>query len=338
MIDNMKLTFINHNCIFMLYKKHNRQLSWPLEFVEYVSTIPVEPNPFAATIKNSPILQRIEPHYIKNTFEDCMELAVLDLETCPKPPVIYWSGGLDSSGIIAAIEKHGTKNLLKNISIATTPMSALENPKLFDRFCHKYNFIPANKPIEEIAKDHIIVHGNGADQLYGTMKINSFIAKFGAAALREHYTSLFLKEPNFKNYENIVQHCPVEIETVYDFFQWFAMSQEHELALNRLESIHWDSRSLANNIEYFYNTGQFFTWAINHRQDILPNNDWLRYKEHLKNYVEDHFGIRLITKTQYASGWHSLYLKDIICCAFNDGKIIRYFSELEGKYEDFLLS
>lgn len=332
---NLRPTFLNNNFVYMLYKDHDRELPWPNEFVSCISTLAHDPNPFKSIPRNKPILTRIGKSV---SFDECMANAVHELESVDKPPVVYWSGGLDSSGIIAAIEKYGSRNLYKNLTIAANHNSVAENPELFRLLATRYKFMNSNKPIESISKDYTIIHGNGADQLYGTMRINSFVNLFGSERLKEPYKNLFSYQPKYSLYESIVSYCPKQILTIYDFFQWFAMSQEHELALNRLASIYWNDRTKIADIIYFYNTDDFFSWAIYNSEHIIPNLEWDRYKEHLRTYCENHFAIDLLTRTQYASGWYSMYLKDIICCEFNDGKSFTYMSDVGQTYADIILS
>jgi hypothetical protein len=332
----IKPTFINKNFIYTLCKDNGVAMPCPIEFVEYISSLPEDPNPFKIKSMNTQsfVLSDI-------SLDEAMENSVKQLENLPKSPIIFWSGGLDSTGMLVAIEKFGSANLRNNVLIATTPSAALENKELFDIISKKYGqykMLSSAIYLDNAASTNTIVHGNMADQLYGSTKINQYVSMYGTDNLGKKFSDCFNEKSIYWRYEPILKYSPTKIETVYDFFQWFAITQERELAKNRLTSLNWSNPSLAKEIVYFYNTQEFVSYALSNKHKILPCNDWARYKEHLKNYIEDYFKVDLITKTQYASGWQTMYLNDIICCSFDDGKIIKYYSELEPKYANILLS
>lgn len=335
-------TFLNHNFIYLLQKDAPNEIKikdFPSILVEYISYLPIDPNPFNTKPKFNwqPHLMNVN---IPISFDECMHLSVMNLENANKDPILYWSGGLDSTAILVAIEKYGSKNLVKNLHIATTSMSSIENPEIFKHVVDTYEILSANQPMDTLAKRFIVIHGNGADQLYGTMHINAMVPDSGTKFLSQPHSYLD-NRLLYTKYKDIINLSPTPIVTVYDFLKWFALTQEHGLAMNRLASLDWNDPSFIDDIFYFYNTEAFFRYSMMNSHEILPNNEWMRYKEHVRTYIEDFYHTKLVTKSQHASGWYSLYLKDIICCSFSDGKRFRYVSDfLNGgsKYADLLLS
>jgi hypothetical protein len=89
-----------------------------------------------------------------------------------KPWVVLWSGGIDSTVIVAAMIKNLTRADLDNITIACTSVSIWENPQFYFDYI-KPNFKVVNST-ELLSKDFdslnfYIFHGDPGDQLFGSI-------------------------------------------------------------------------------------------------------------------------------------------------------------------------
>jgi hypothetical protein len=334
----MRPTYLSSQYIFLLHKEYNKVSNWPNAFLNCVSTIPIELNPYQIAMPKVPLLPRIDLS-INLSLDECVYLSVQRLEKIDRKLLVYWSGGLDSTAIIAAIDKFGSQDLRNRTYIAATNGSILENVEGYKYLKTKYKFISANSDISVLAKEYLIVPGHSSDRLCYSSTTPYIVAKHGEDVLCKPYKELFTLTDfsYFSNYEPIIDYSPVPIKTVYDFLWWHALSQCAVSSMQLFRSIELENRNFVNEIFHFFDTDEFISWSINHFDKGLPSKKWPNAKAHLNAFCKEHFPVELITTSQYPSNWYYYYLQINIACEFDDGATFNYASQVEEKYKQHLL-
>lgn len=329
--------YLNPQYIFLLYKEHNKKSIWPSEFMNCASSLPIEPNPYKLLTNEKPMSERINMHS-KLSFDECMYDSVRKLECTDDPLLVFWSGGMDSTAMISAIDNFGSKDLNDRTFIAATNGSILENPEGFKYLKTKYDFIGANQNLDYLAKDYKIVHGNSSDRLCCSVSAHYIISKYGEELLWKPYTVLFASPgyENFALYADIIQYCPIPIKTAYDFLWWHSITQGAAATLKKIRSIAFADRSFIDDIFHFFDSDNFVSWSVLNQDKIIPNKQWSNYKDHVRQFCKTYFPIPMVTNSQYPSNWYYYYLQTNIACEFTD-VCFDHASKVTQDYKDFLL-
>ena len=101
------------------------------------------------------------------TDQRCLDLRASDGH---KPWVVFWSGGIDSTVIVASIIKNLPRADFDNITIACSSLSVWENPQFyFDHIKPNFKVVDSLKLLSEDfdSQDACIIDGEPADQLFG---------------------------------------------------------------------------------------------------------------------------------------------------------------------------
>ena len=329
--------YLNPQYIFLLYKENNKKSIWPSEFLNCASSLPIELNPYKLLTKEKPMQQRINLSSTM-TMDDCMADSVSRLEKIDDDLLVFWSGGMDSTAMIAAIDAFGSKDLIERTSIAATNGSILENPDGYKYLKSKHHFISANQNLDHLAKYYTIVHGNSSDRLCCSVSAHYIISKYGEELLWKPYKELFVSPgyENFSLYEDIVSFSPIPIITVYDFLWWHSISQGAAATLKKIRSISFKNRDFIDDIYHFFDTDEFVSWSVLNQDRIIPNRQWSNYKDHVRQFCKTYFPIPMVTNSQYPSNWYYYYLQTNIACEF-DTACFDYASQVTQEYKDFLL-
>lgn len=113
------------------------------------------------------------------TDQRCRELR---LHKFHQPWVVQWSGGIDSTVVVASILKNLPRSDFENISIACNALSIWENPNFY------YNFVEPNFKVVDSydtvsscqANNHYIVNGEPGDQLFSCGRIIYSAARYSS--------------------------------------------------------------------------------------------------------------------------------------------------------------
>ena len=223
-----------------------------------------------------------------------------------RPWVIQWSGGIDSTVIVASLLKNLSKQQLENIVISCNAVSVFENPKFY------YNWIIPNfktvdstsRSTESFLNTHYIIDGNPADMLQGsglglyarntgidmTAKwkdsadpiINFLSMQVGKTAAKWMYANI---EENINSIDS--NTLPIELNS--DWFWWvnfnwkWPADRYHEMDWLNLKNLDPYFNSMIN----WFDTNEYQQWSINYgRYSLLENNnDPGNYKLPSKQYI-----------------------------------------------------
>lgn len=108
----------------------------------------------------------------RRSWTEITDQRCLDLRTShwDRPWVIMWSGGIDSTVVVASLIKNLAQADFDNITIACTSLSVWENPQFyFDHIMPNFKVVDSTDLLSEDVDslDAYVINGESADQLFG---------------------------------------------------------------------------------------------------------------------------------------------------------------------------
>ncbi|MDF1667562.1 MAG: hypothetical protein P1V97_37845, partial [Planctomycetota bacterium] len=236
---------------------------------------------------------------------------------------VFWSGGIDSTAIIAALVMAASPNQLKRVVARLDDQSIEEHPAFYR------NIIKSQLRIEELdglsisremKRDRLSVTGECGDQIFGsaTMKkcfaIPSYVRELGlpnrfAAGLKARWQDTALatmldkkivtkRDEWLEWFEPQLKRSPLPIVSTFDFLWWLNFSLKWQTVSLRCFNNSWDqleNQSEAGldplkGIHHFFRGYSFQLWSCkpeNHARKFADLTDWKSYKEPLKRFIFD---------------------------------------------------
>lgn len=193
---------------------------------------------------------------------------------------LCWSGGIDSTCIVAGFLQHATN--IDQLRILYTPFSVYENLEFF-------NYLQKNYPTLEMLDisgdvyletnfDGIMINGHGGDEFTGSLD-ESFFDKVGAEGLSKPWKD-FIADPSLQHFcESYFSQAGRPIETLLEARWWF-------YALTKSQ-VYNPEDSLLTGIETnaFFNCQDFEDYMWHNTDKILPGSTYNTYKQFLKDYI-----------------------------------------------------
>jgi hypothetical protein len=228
-------------------------------------------------------------------------------KTTNKPCLILWSGGIDSTSLLTAmiIASEGDYS---NLKICMNAQSIRENPRFYYTYIRgKIEIIASETMFSHINKDHIVISGEGCDQLFGT-DIYQAIERWdnGRGAMFQPYN--FENVGAFFMYKGMSERAakiwydimddqikakqPCEIIDFKDFFWWYNFCYKWQNVYYRLfnmgkfMSFPLDQDFFDNNYIQFFMNDDFQRWSIAN-PDKKITKDWSTYKFTAKEFIFD---------------------------------------------------
>jgi len=251
------------------------------------------------------------------TLEDCMLEKAQHIWDTGRNLKVYWSGGIDSTGVLIALIRTAKNDDLDRLTVCMDiessgkPLSSYgEYPLFFDKFIDgKLNVELMN--LESSYKEDFYNNTNTANVLVGD--ISRHIAKsiddnylcitgdlggilFGSVTTVKNPNLInmtkkeFLERPIYKKYLNEIEKlnkaCPISTNKLTDMLWWWTFSIKW--CEERLHSFdHITKNSDWVNIVTFYDTEDFQKWSISNPDKRIIKTP-TSFKWPLKDFIYDH--------------------------------------------------
>ena len=288
-----------------------------------------------------------------------------------KRVVLFWSGGIDSTVVLAALIKNLSPTELAMVDIVMTNESYYENPLFFEKFIRnsKFNIIDFYEMNSRFQNDStllnscIITDGVPADKLWVVERILHYAAIHGPRVLTESYKTSKSELINFAasymgnaiNAEhfvdlvfNNIEETNAPIETVADFFYWINFNYHWigHIYMYYANTLAGDpaNLSLYNTASMpWYETHDYQRWSFSQQAVTARNITNMRdYKMLAKQYIysldKNNYYMMLRTKTgspTKAFGQDKISpIFQSTAALFDDGTIVR--SHKEGDVRNFI--
>jgi hypothetical protein len=218
------------------------------------------------------------------------------------PLLVLYSGGIDSTCVLTALIKTATST--DHIKVCMNSSSIKENGRFYyQHILNKFETVPSERMYDYFDGSHIVVAGEGADQIFGTDIYFAINNTLGLSVLNEAYS-----QENVLNFFNIMgvnaragqvwYHlmneqikavAPCEIKTFKDFWWWYNFCYKWQTVYFRVFSTAdarvgiskaWFDQCYAN----FFMTEDFQTWSISN-PDKKIGDTWASYKQVAKDFI-----------------------------------------------------
>ena len=298
------------NCLFHVF-------GYDVSFLDRTGTLENPINSHVLPFMKTPALAKSKPfEHICN--ERALELLKHANATNRSIAVMY-SGGIDSTLVLTALLKNGTKEDLKRITVLLSENSIEENPKFYEnqivknfRCVSSYNF-----PYYIGNDQHILVSGEHGDQLFGSMITNAFTNAYGKGVLYSEVNDGILidflrsklpvqshkfAERLYQELKKVTRNATVNIETVYQFFWWLNFATKWQNVYVRLlpYSMRLSSVKFEDNYTTFFSSTDFQLWSMNNYQSFGSSPGIAKHES--KKYIIDLTGdLDFMTKPKLGS-------------------------------------
>lgn len=220
---------------------------------------------------------------------------------------ILWSGGIDSTLILATLVKNYDKEFLKTrVKVILTHDSIIENYNFYKKFVIPIFDVEGGETIPYKIFDNqgTVVTGEANDQLFGSdiskdfiihMGVDSVNSSFSKDIIRLYYAKKGLSDSDFEywfnNITSTADRLDIPIDLCSDYFWWFNFCFKWQSVITRIHAI--TPKFFANQLKdnysnciHFYNTREFQKWSISNPQYRHFEN-WTNYKYHAKELIYD---------------------------------------------------
>lgn len=220
------------------------------------------------------------------------------------PILVYWSGGIDSTCIVSAIEKNFDKELKDRVHIMMNSNSYTENPYFFDKIIkpnYKYinsntlnytnSFILHGDPADALwLQGNILEYDNPKDLLQDDIHIND--KNFRTLYLSKDFTNLEIDW--YKNfYIEDAKLAGIKLNTTADLLWWsnfsLHLTQSSCKLLHSLDDYSTTNISLyKENALPWYLSDEYQVWSIYTQLENKKFDGTVRsYKMDAKKYIYD---------------------------------------------------
>lgn len=249
-----------------------------------------------------------------NTLEQAMQQRVHGLLSSQQNINLFWSGGIDSTAMLAAFLRHTPSR--KQLRIFYTPFSCYEHAEFFDLLqtfddLDLVDLSGTNYMTQQF--DGLFVTGDGGDELMASLD-ESFFLRHGRDFLDTTWQDLFCQVHNNDRFIDFCQQYFSQagrpIRTVLEA-RWFfyAMCKTRFQLSGKLGLFaHYDQFD-PDRLLGFFDCEEYENYIYWNLDQIIPGTQYHNWKQPLKQYCFDFDGLELYyqTKQKQGSGQTHMY-------------------------------
>lgn len=249
-----------------------------------------------------------------NTLAKAMQQRVHNLVSCGKNINLFWSGGIDSTAMLAAFLQHAPCR--KQLRIFYTPFSCYEHAEFFDllRTFTDLELVDLSGTTYMTQQfDGLFVTGDGGDELTASLD-ESFFLRHGRAVLDMPWQDFFRQAQDNDQFidfcEQYFAQAGRPIRTVLEA-RWFfyAMCKTRFQLSGKLDLFaHYDQFN-PDQLLGFFDCEEYENYIYWNLDQIIPGTEYRHWKQPLKQYCFDFDGLENYyqTKQKQGSGQTHMY-------------------------------
>lgn len=196
---------------------------------------------------------------------------------------LCWSGGIDSTCLVAAFLKHTTH--LDQLRVLYSPFSVYENQDFFEYLQKNY---PALDMLDisgdvylETVFDGIMINGHGGDEFTASLD-ESFFEVIGYQGLHKPWQTL-VTDPALQDFcKEFFALAQRPIDTVLEARWWFYAATKSQIFGPRDSAFTSTASTSA-----FFNFQGFEDYMWHNTDKIIANDNYSSYKHLFKEYIHD---------------------------------------------------
>jgi hypothetical protein len=224
------------------------------------------------------------------SFADLMESRAVEIINAAgsRKIFVFWSGGLDSTGVLVALMKNCP---LDQIVVVMSETSVVEAPVFFERYIKdkmqirwmEHGIVAPH--IRAGIAEGIVVTGEIGDQLFGTVNF----AGVPDEKLKGPWQD-GISRGDYTDYGDFVRACPRELDNYADFLWWSNYSSKYQHVQMRI-ILEVKNSILEQNTFHFFDSGDFNDWTVTAPISLkFPDMNPKKYKLSLRDYIYDYDG------------------------------------------------
>lgn len=222
-----------------------------------------------------------------NFYDICMSRAQQIVKIAKeknKKIYLFWSGGLDSTGVFLCLRELVQP---EELGILYTQTSKEEYPGFFenniDGIYETYEFFMncTWMAMDYAIRKGIAVTGEIGDQLFGSVMFKDRPPE----EMMKHWSSFDNKLTGLEVIQKLVDACPQKVNSCADFFWWLNYSMKYQtvqvrMLLDNKKSI------LDDNVFHFYDSDEFNDYAVSTpMEEKIPDYSMKKYKMPLREVI-----------------------------------------------------
>ncbi len=229
-------------------------------------------------------VQRIwQPPQAKQDFEEVIAQRVNNYINTGENLNLCWSGGIDSTCLVAGFLKHTTH--LDQLRVLYSPFSVYENREFFEYLQQNYPTLEmldiSGDVYLETTFDGIMINGHGGDEFTASLD-ESFFDVVGYQGLLKPWRSL-ITEPSLQEFcTEFFALAQRPIDTVLEARWWFYAATKSQIFAPR-DSVFATSASTSA----FFNFQGFEDYMWHNIDRIIVNENYYSYKQFIKQYIHE---------------------------------------------------
>jgi len=243
----------------------------------------------------------------KKSFDDITDQRCVDLfrSHSDRPWLVTWSGGIDSTVILASILKNLSPQQRSNITVSYNKISVYENPKFFHDHVRPNFHVIDSTPQEfgNLLDSHYIIDGDPADMLQGSgfalnakawgldltqsWRQESPLVEFLTTVMGDR-AAKWTYDHMYSNLDSLTND-PLDLKTYADWFWWINFNWKwianrlHEMQRQPIPNV----KPYVTSAVHWYDTVDYQQWSMNQgRYSLVRDNGSLgNYKKISKQYI-----------------------------------------------------
>ena len=222
-----------------------------------------------------------QPAQAKQDFGEVIAQRVNNYLNTGKKLNLCWSGGIDSTCLVAGFLQHTAH--LDQLRILYSPWSVYENREFFEYLKTNY---PALDMLDisgdvylETVFDGIMINGHGGDEFTASLD-ESFFDTVGYQGLYQPWQSL-ITDPTLQEFcTEYFALAQRPIDTVLEARWWFYAATKSQIFAPRDSVFATNATTSA-----FFNCQEFEDYMWHNIDQVIDNNNYTSYKQFMKQYI-----------------------------------------------------
>lgn len=264
------------------YDQYNKLIKLNTLFSTHPNGDPVDRTCIMQGPFNFGVTRKWEPPTYSLTLEQVIEQRVRHYLKTNKQLNLCWSGGIDSTCVVAGFLQHATD--LDQLRVLYSPFSVYENQEFFDYIQHNY---PALDLVDisgdvylETEFNGILINGHGGDEFTASLD-ESFYEQHGYDGIHKPWQTL-IQDPELQDFcKDFFALAGRPIDTVLEARWWFYSIAKSQVFAPR------DSVFSAAESSAFFDCKLFEDYMWHNTDKIIAGRDYNTYKKFLKQYIFD---------------------------------------------------
>lgn len=222
-----------------------------------------------------------EPPKLKQDFDEVIAQRVTNYLNTDEQLNLCWSGGIDSTCLVAGFLKHTTH--LDQLRVLYSPFSVYENREFFEYLQTNYPTLDmldiSGDVYLETVFDGILINGHGGDEFTASLD-ESFYEEVGYDGLHKSWRTL-ITDPELQEFcTEYFALAQRPIDTVLEARWWFYASTKSQIFGPRDSTFTTTADTSA-----FFNFSGFEDFMWHNTDKVINNQDYASYKQFMKQYI-----------------------------------------------------